>query len=340
MDNTNPELNLVFVQGLRKALTNEMQKKKFPFQAVPLRESPTLTHGWLVPGLIEADMCMWQRWRYWIECMERGDLIDKPLPQVPWMSVSEASNPADKMLKACLNAIPTHGSWKTWGGWQYFDYFLDWLLFAFGHPGQPEMPVTPLGCEGASDRLFQIFCLESLMAWPYDYWGNILADNKFGRSEGFFPTPIDVVKLMAAVLFVSKDADYRRQRVLDPCLGTGRMLLVASNWSVCLHGQDINSTVIKSSLVSGYVWVPWLVKPFPFVDRDIINPALSAEISDAMVKVGSARPDVARYLNGSAHDLDNQWMFEPIKKRRKRGEQETATFEGLFRVQAEESVEV
>ena len=64
------------------------------------------------------------------------------------------------------------------------------------------------------------------------------------------------------------DGMRRDQTVCDPALGTGRMLLTASNYSYRLYGMDINQTVIKASLINGYLYAPWMVKPFPFFEHD------------------------------------------------------------------------
>ena len=94
------------------------------------------------------------------------------------------------------------------------------------------------------------------------------------------------------------------------------MLLVASNVSVRLFGQDINPTVLKALLVNGYAYAPWLVRPFPFLDADLLDPARSAALSDEMTEIGLKRADVAGYLAKTEHDADEQWRFEPLKKRR------------------------
>ena len=51
--------------------------------------------------------------------------------------------------------------------------------------------------------------------------------------------------------------------VMEPCLGTGRMLLHASNYSLRLHGMDIDQTVLTAALVNGALYAPWMVRPFP-----------------------------------------------------------------------------
>jgi hypothetical protein len=61
--------------------------------------------------------------------------------------------------------------WRGWGNWSAFDYFLDWLLYGFGHKGQPQPPEEKNEYQGAGDRLYQIFNVETLLAYPHDYFG-------------------------------------------------------------------------------------------------------------------------------------------------------------------------
>ncbi len=164
--------------------------------------------------------------------------------------------------------------------------------------------------QGASVRLYQAFNLETLLAYPYDYFGDILAENRHGRHLGFYPTPMDVSVLMAEMTLGEEDA--RAKSICDPCVGTGRLLLAASNRSYRLYGNDINPTVIKATLVNGFLYAPWLVRPFPFLDPPLCDPSQSQEVSDAIAAQAN--------IQGTEHDAREQWKFEPIKKRRRIGE--------------------
>jgi hypothetical protein len=100
-----------------------------------------------------------------------------------------------------------------------------------------------------------------------------------------------------------------------------------------LYGQDINPTVIKASLVNGYLYAPWMVKPFPFLDAALCNghvkysdgETVSQKVSDDMSngEAVTSRPDVTEYLDNTEHDTEHQWKFEPIKKRRKKDAYDT-----------------
>jgi hypothetical protein len=106
------------------------------------------------------------------------------------------------------------------------------------------------------------------------------------------------------------DGDAREKPVCDPCVGTGRMLLAASNYSYRLYGCDIDGTVIKATLINGYLYAPWLVKPFPFLDRANLDPAQTIKISNMLARQQSD------YHKNTIPEPDGR-EFAPIKKRKK-----------------------
>jgi hypothetical protein len=86
------------------------------------------------------------------------------------------------------------------------------------------------------------------------------------------------------------------------------MLLVASNYSYRLYGADIDGTVIKATLVNGYLYAPWLVKPFPFLDGPNLDPNQSRSVSNSLART---KPD---YYENTKPDSNGR-AYEPIKKR-------------------------
>ncbi len=228
-----------------------------------------LTHGWLLPILWETDSRLYGRWDYWLQCQETCALPDRPIPQVEFLPAPEKS--VMKMLSASLDAVPFSGSagWGGWSGWSHFRYLLEWLLFGFGDPSQKGLPPYPVGCDGASIRLYQMLNVPALQLFPYDYFGDLLAENAYGKRQGFFPTPHTVVEAMTQMTFPSPEEDARLKSVCDPCVGTGRMLLHASNRSLRLYGMDIDETLCKATKVNGFLFAPWLACPLHWTERDV-----------------------------------------------------------------------
>ncbi|MCW3051835.1 MAG: hypothetical protein JWN14_1005 [Chthonomonadales bacterium] len=273
--------------------------------------SRDLAPGFLLPYLLQFDALTYRRWEYWCEGMERGALPDGPIPKVDWIHMA---NPrTEKMLETALNTVPQHGSWQTMGSTEYFRYFLSWLLWGFGHPGYDE-PTEPVGCEGASLRLYQVFNLCAWMLWPYDYLGNLLAESAY-RGQGFFPTPMNVCQMTTDMLMGTGE-DMRLRTVCDPCVGTGRFLLTASNYSLRLYGQDIDQMMCQATLVNGYLYAPWLVKPFPFLDHDNLDRSQSHRISESITAQAPAH--LTELLGDTEFDNIHAPACEPIKKRRRK----------------------
>jgi hypothetical protein len=273
-----------------------------------------LEHGWLLPYLLEIDSRLWGRWDYWSDTYMAQNLLDSPIPKIDFVEGDQTNSLGYKHLSHCLNLITNCNDWQGWGSWQHMDYFLDWLLFGLGHHGNKELPTEKSDQRGASMRLYQAFNL-GIQSFPADYFGTILAENRHGRSQGFYPTPHTIVEMMVRMTFGSEDC--RDKTVCDPCLGTGRMLLYASNYSLRLYGNDINETVLKAAIVNGFLYAPWMVRPLPFLDSQYCDSRQSKAVSDFMVEGVGDRPDVSEYLAGTVHDTEQQWKFEPIKKRKK-----------------------
>lgn len=69
---------------------------------------------------------------------------------------------------------------------------------------------------------------------------------------------------MTEMLFADafKDGeDLKSKKVCDPCAGTGRMLMYASNHSLFLYGADIDSVCVMATKVNGFLYMPWMVRP-------------------------------------------------------------------------------
>ena len=284
-----------------------------------------LRHGWMLPMMLHLEDCLWGRWSYWLKCYEAtGSLPPESIPRIELLTTPHQAT--RRMLEASLNCIPQHGSWRTWSGWSYFDFFLSWLLFGLGHKGQIELPVEPAGCSGASSRLYQVFCLDAMLLWPHDYFGDLLTESAYGKSQGFYPTPHHICEFMTQMVCDEK-RDMRCETVCDPCVGTGRMLLHASNHSLRLFGCAIDLTLCKATLVSGFLYSPWLVRPIPWLDgemaaiermatEEIGTQQMAADISDMIV--AAAPPHLQERLRDTEHDPLTQPKVAPILKRRRK----------------------
>jgi hypothetical protein len=265
---------LLWREAGRRVCIEKHEGKKHRRDLIDPKLSRDLKCGWLLPYLLQYDSALWGRWDYLCEAIESGQLPDSPIPQIEWdnhlpfggvKNNHIAGGIGYKHISDCLDLVENCGrlSWTGWSSFSNIDYFLEWLLYGFGcieeEPREPS--------KGASMRLYQFFDLAVLQAWPWDYWGDLLADQSYGRRLGFFPTPFPVVQLMTSMIFANKTGDHRAESFNEPCMGTGRILMVASNYCMDLSGADISGTMVKCTLVNGYLYSPWMVKPLPFLSK-------------------------------------------------------------------------
>lgn len=249
-------------QFSRQRILFQAQMQNFEINTPKPDVHRDLERGWMLDYILTADELFWGRWEYWAKLKMSARLPPDPIPRIEFWDAPHTR--VWKMLEKSLNAISNTGEWMSWSSYIYFDYFLDWCLWGMGCPIQKECPKEPRGCEGASDRLYQIFNCAAMILYPYDYFGAILSECAHGRHNGFFPTPHHLIKFMVKMTF--GDGDNRLKSVHEPCMGTGRMLMEASNYSLCLSGMDKDLTVYKATLVNGYLYAPWLVCPFAQID--------------------------------------------------------------------------
>jgi hypothetical protein len=214
---------------------------------------PWQYRGWLLyyVQLADSDRRLPGRWNHYLQTIEAGCVLDEPIPQIEF---SECP-PSDgrKMLERCLDLIHRQDY-----SWSAFHQFVNWL--AWGLAVSRELPVFE---ERTHEELYRAFNLEPLLLDPHDYLGEILADRRSGgwNPHAFFPTPHTIVEMMVRMTFAENE-DARLKTVMDPCVGTGRMLLHASNYSYCLYGCDIDPLVAMISRCNAAFYAPWMAFPF------------------------------------------------------------------------------
>ena len=120
------------------------------------------------------------------------------------------------------------------------------------------------------ERLYRTFQVEPLLTEPTDYLGYLISErrsnSKAWNPTAFFPTPHSVVEAMTTMVMFdmrNREHDPRLASVCDPCVGTGRMLLHASNHSLVLHGCDIDPLVLLATRINGALYAPWLAFGVP-----------------------------------------------------------------------------
>jgi len=159
-------------------------------------------------------------------------------------------------LTDCIRRLQARGV----GAHEAWNSFVEWLLWGFAAPIQKEFPSRV--DDGTSWHWYTTFNLGLLMKFPCDYmaWASceIAGMARSGSRNGYFPTPGHVVQAMVEMTMAEAD---KAKKVCDPCLGTGVMLLYASNYSLRLFGQDIALDKVKMASANSFIYVPWLALP-------------------------------------------------------------------------------
>jgi len=215
--------------------------------------------GWLWAYLLDIDQRVGsQRWNYWIRTLNQGSILDEPIPQI---NFGTADSNVMSMLRKCLehHCCLMHSA----GHREFFD----WILWGFG-----EGEERPKIDDKVNEHWYRTFNFGIMIQAPHDYLGEIISEAKAGRTywnnpNAFFPTPHSIVKMMVLMNFggfdsqgKDTDRDKHALSVCDPCVGTGRMLMEASNFSLNLFGVDIDLVCVKACKINAYLYVPWLAR--------------------------------------------------------------------------------
>lgn len=237
--------------------------------------------GFLLPYLVEIESRFAGRWDYWLRTLFKGDLLNEPIPQIDFCHGGDPN--AKKNLITCLRQFSNHGVRLT--------DFLDWVCWGLG-----EGEDRPRVDAKVNEFWYKTFNLGLLIQQPYDYFGDILTETKAGwnNPNAFFPTPHEVCEMMVMINFPDGQ-DYRAKSVSDPCVGTGRMLMHASNHSLFLYGQDVDYVCVRACLINSYLYMPWVVRPGlpkPAVgDEGKTKPAFKAKKNNDVASNVKLMPD-------------------------------------------------
>ncbi|MBB6144313.1 hypothetical protein HNQ77_002265 [Silvibacterium bohemicum] len=220
---------------------------------------PWRYRGWLLylVQLADSHPGLPGRWTHHLRTLEAGHLLDEPIPRIEF-DLGNLDR-GRRMIEQSLKLIHQQDH-----SWSSFNRLIEWL--AWGLAVSNQMPHLK---EDIQEALYRSFNLEPLLLNPHDYLGWMLAERHSSgwNPNAFFPTPHPVVEFMVQMTLGGSEQergrDPRLRTVLDPCVGTGRMLLHASNYSYCLYGADIDPLVVMITRINGALYAPWLAFPLP-----------------------------------------------------------------------------
>jgi len=103
--------------------------------------------------------------------------------------------------------------------------------------------------------------------------------------------------------------------VCDPCVGSGRMLMTASNYSLNLFGVDIDYRILNICKANMWMYVPWgIVRPADWAAFAGIEPAMIApeehtkahteELLPLEPAIQQVTPEIQQDLLNYTHQLD------------------------------------
>jgi len=231
--------------------------------------------GWLIPYLTALDQMYYGRWDYWLNAVNDGKIPEEPIPNVPFRAPHcYNERKVRNNLKKCIDYANQYS-------FRSLEYLVDWILWGLAYK-----PVTfPNINEKVDNYFYRVWNLGLFYEEPADHFADIAAESNVGKHHGYFPTPPQVVEMMVRMNF--GDEPMHRHKclsVMDPCCGTGVMLLYASNYSLNLYGVDINPLLTKIAIVNAYIYIPWLAyRPnhltmFDKVEQSIIEIELQTGI--------------------------------------------------------------
>jgi len=217
--------------------------------------------GWLLNYILPTEGGINGRWPYWLDIMQTQEVEGKDIPQIHFHTkLDEGYKLVSDMLEACLSPDVA----RNFGmGMEITTMFVDWLLYGFG--ALAESP------QNLPDRLnrywYQNFKGDLMIMYPADYFVDIISNLYSGfNANQFYPTPKHIVEMMVEMEFSQNSKEKNKyESVVDPCVGSGSMLLVASNHSLRLFGQDIDPFMTKVAKINGYLYMPWSVNSTPGV---------------------------------------------------------------------------
>lgn len=192
------------------------------------------------------------RWGYLYETIQAGKLLEQSIPQVNF------GHPDSGVKKEVLKWVRIIEERS--GSYSALPDLIYWLGWALGQTRSEQWKKLDATI---NERLYKAVNLKPLLERPADYFGDLLAESSYGRGRGFFPTPQEVSSLMAKMVFVDEGKDLRSRKVMEPALGTGRMLMDASNYSLRLYGMELSELIWEAAMVNFCLYVPWAVSPIP-----------------------------------------------------------------------------
>lgn len=161
---------------------------------------------------------------------------------------------------------------------------VDWWLWACGDITLDKIPSfhDPRTQVTLYQEGMRVLC--RMLAFPADWGSYILHEHTYAKkATAWFPTPMSLTQMMVQITMVG---DSRFKSVHEPCMGTGVILMCASNHSLDLSGMDVDRDMCAWTRLHAYLYVPWLVCSGKRMIREFIerDKALQKESDEQMAR--------------------------------------------------------
>lgn len=207
--------------------------------------------GWLLPYVQGAPCEAGARWRWYLDVgSEKHCPAEIAIPRLHFSDAPSATG--IKQIEKAVEIL----DYKE-GAWNGMRLFVDWLAYALN----VDKERAKLDAKN-DEALYRQFNLEPLLREPHDYLGAVIAERKGSgwNPFAFYPTPHCICEMMTLMQCAGTRPEHT---VNDPAVGTARLLLHASNYSLRLYGTDIDAMMVKAAKINGALYAPWLSFPLP-----------------------------------------------------------------------------
>lgn len=190
-----------------------------------------------------------ERWKWWFEVASLEGTPTTPYPEMGFATEMKESDTPYRMIKSCVSPFTYDHN--------VFNELVQFMLFSFGDSETPNLNHID---QRKISHFRRTIDLKVFLDYPGDYWGHFLEvhmSHGERSMNGFFTTPPALCKLMVDLTIEDDRQENLTKSFCDPCCGTLRMGLFASDKGVLqISGQDVSRTIYEVAKLNSYLYLP------------------------------------------------------------------------------------
>lgn len=208
--------------------------------------------GWMRGLALTMDTLMTGSWYNWILACEKGEGNVLDFPKQHTLFENKEHEACKKMLEHCMEIVRKDG--------HYVGEFIEWIGYSLGIAWFEK----PRLSDKAYEELYREFVLDLFYLYPADYLSEFVSANGQSGHLDYFPTPIQVTKLMHIMTSKEDVMQDRTASQFEPCVGGAAMILPSESLNIV--GADLSLTMTKVAAIQCFIYKPWaLYVPRPVV---------------------------------------------------------------------------